>query len=294
MAVVQVTTAEVPTRVLILGMARADGTISMSELAPVAEACGQTPEQLRSCLRRLVTERLLTREGAGRSAVYHPTQTGTALMGSVLQRHRLAYLQDVQGRGWDHRWRLVAFNVPEAQRVQRDQLRDRLLSWGGAPVGNGLYVSVHPWENDVREEAATLGLSIHVTLAASDELEVGGVRDARDLARSLWPVDDLALRYQEFVDDHARVVPLLEELRARRERIADADFLPGALAMVTAFNEVFFDDPLLPPELLPRPWPGRAARDLLVRSRRLALRLRAAHERPVLFRAFDDLIASIP
>ena len=61
--------------------------------------------------------------------------------------------------------------------------------------------------------------------------------------------------------------------------------------MVIAFQEVFLRDPLLPPELLPRPWPGRAARDLLLNSRRLALRLREAHERPALFAAFDEFIA---
>jgi phenylacetic acid degradation operon negative regulatory protein len=60
------------------------------------------------------------------------------------------------------------------------------------------------------------------------------------------------------------------------------------------FSEIFADDPLLPPELLPRPWPGRAARELLVRSRRLALLLREQHNRPALFRSFDDLIESIP
>ena len=60
--------------------------------------------------------------------------------------------------------------------------------------------------------------------------------------------------------------------------------------MVVAFQQIFLSDPLLPPELLPRPWPGRAARDLLVTSRRQALRLRAEHERPALFAAFDSLI----
>jgi phenylacetic acid degradation operon negative regulatory protein len=60
------------------------------------------------------------------------------------------------------------------------------------------------------------------------------------------------------------------------------------------FQECFDDDPLLPPELLPRPWPGRQARELVVRSRRLALQIREAHDRPALFRSFDDLLESIP
>jgi phenylacetic acid degradation operon negative regulatory protein len=294
MAVVLPTTVEVPTRLLIFGMARQDGSVSAADLGPVAEACGQSPEQVRSCLRRLVSENLFVREGVGSQAVYLPTDAGAALIGSTMERHQRAYLQDQQGRGWDQRWRLVSFNVPETRRAARDQLRDRLLSFGGAAIGQGLYVSVHPWEDQVRTDVERLGIGPHVTLASCDQLDVGGTSDARELARQLWPIDDLAERYARFVADHADIVPLLEDLRARQERIADAAFLPGALRMMTAFMDVFADDPVLPPELLPRPWPGRAARDLLVRSRRLALRLRSAHDRPALFRAFDELISSMP
>lgn len=293
-AVVLPTTVDVPTRLLIFGMARKDGSVAAADLTPVAEACGQSAEQVRSCLRRMVTEKLLVREGTGAQTVYRPTAAGAALMGSALERHQRAYLQDAQGRGWDRRWRLVSFNVPETRRAARDQLRDRLLAFGGAAIGQGLYVSVHPWETEVRKAVDRLDIAAHVTLASCDQLDVGGTSDARQLARQLWPVDDLARRYQHFVTTHAGIVPMLEELRVRNERIPDAAFLPGALRMMTSFTDVFLDDPVLPPELLPRPWPGRAARDLLVRSRRLALRLRSAQDRPALFRAFDELIASMP
>ncbi len=294
MAVVLPTPVEVPTRVLVFGMARQDGSIDASELYPVAEACGQSAEQLRSCLRRLVSEKLLTRSGTGRTAIFRTTPAGERLVGTTMERHQLAYLQDSQGRGWDRRWHLVAFAIPEARRGARDQLRDRLLAFGGAAVGNGLYVSAHPWEKDVRGEAERLDVLESLTLASTDDLDVAGVHDPRSVALRLWPVDELSARYKAFVEQFRGVVPLLQNLRSRHERIADADFLPGALQMVTAFNECFGADPLLPPELLPRPWPGRAARELLVTSRRLALRIREVHERPALFRAFDDLIEQIP
>jgi phenylacetic acid degradation operon negative regulatory protein len=61
-----------------------------------------------------------------------------------------------------------------------------------------------------------------------------------------------------------------------------------------AFQACFDADPLLPPELLPRPWPGREARDLVLKSRRLALQIRAEHDRPALFRAFDELMEALP
>lgn len=294
MTVVRVTAVEVPTRVLVFGMAHADGSIAADELYDVADACGQSDEQVRSCLRRLVTEGLLTRDGAGRSAVFRTTERGDELRLGSLQRHELAYRQDRAGQGWNGRWHLAAFAVPENKRSARDRLRDRLIDLGGAAVNNGLYVSAHPWDDEVRSAAVQLDIGEHLTLADTDHLDVGGVAAPRELARLLWPVDELAGSYTRFVTEHQQVVPILERLRERHDRISDRDFLPGALAMVIAFQHVFLRDPLLPPELLPRPWPGRAARDLLVTSRRLALRLRSEHERPALFAAFDELVSYGP
>jgi phenylacetic acid degradation operon negative regulatory protein len=293
MAVVGTTTVPIPTRVLVLGMAHEDGTIRAEELYPVAEACGQTPEQVRSCLRRLVSDGLFTRTGSGRHAVYSATEQGAAEMGGHRQRTRLAYAQDAAGRGWDRRWRLAAFAVPEARRSARDGLRDRLLALGGAAIQGGLYVSPHPWEEDVRAEAKRLGLDQHLTLASTDELEVGGVRDPRQLAAALWPLDEVAGRYERFIADHQKVIEDLEGLRSRRERLPDATFLPLALAAGAAYDDCSSRDPYLPPELLPRPWPGRRARELVVRSWRLALTLRSEAGRPALFGAWDTVLRDV-
>jgi len=287
-------TTVLTTRVLVLGMAHEDGTVLAEEVLPVAEACGQTAEQVRSCLRRLVAEGLFRREGAGRTARYLATEAGLKALGSNMERHRLAYVQDHAGRGWDRKWRLVSFAVPEKRRSARDAFRDRLLALGGAAIANGLYVSPHRWDKDVAGEAERLGVADAVTQASTDDLAIGGVTDPRELVKRLWPIDEIASRYDQFVAAYQGVPDALEKMRQRRERLADAVFLPGALSVTVEFSEIFADDPLLPPELLPRPWPGRAARDLLMRSRRLALLLREQHNRPALFRSFDDVIESIP
>jgi phenylacetic acid degradation operon negative regulatory protein len=293
-SVVVRTTVEIPTRVLVLGMAHEDGTIVADEVFPVAEACGQTVEQVRSCLRRIVKEGLFLREGTGRAASYRATEAGLQVLGSNTERHRLAFVQDHAGRGWDRKWHLVSFAISESKRTARDAFRDRLISLGGVALANGLYVSPHRWEHDVAAEADRLGVMDGVTQASTDDLSVAGMTDPRALARKLWPVAELEARYTAFVAKYKDVPDALERMRTRRERLADAVFLPGALSVTVEFSQIFVDDPLLPPELLPRPWPGRGARDLLMRSRRLALLLREQHNRPALFRAFDDLIESIP
>ena len=287
------TTGAVPTRVLVLGMAHADGSLDAAEVFAVAEACELSADQVRSCLRRLVAEGLFERIGSGRAATYKATADGERAMAGYLERTRLAYAQDQAGRGWDHHWHLVAFAIPESQRAARDALRDRLLGLGGARIHDGLYVSPHRWGSDVVAEAERLGVAAMVTVAATDDLDVGGERDPRELARRLWPLDDLAERYHAFADGYARMPDLLEGMLERRERVAEEAFHAGALRTTVAFQAVFNDDPLLPPELLPRPWPGRMARDLLLRSRRLGMRLRHRADRPALFRTYDELIESI-
>jgi phenylacetic acid degradation operon negative regulatory protein len=285
---------EIPTRVLVLGMAHHDGTIVASELHPVADACGLTGDQIRSCLRRLVSEGLFAREGDGRDAVYRASAAGMRALGSSMERHRLAYAQDAAGRGWDRTWHLVAFAIPEAKRAARDGFRDHLLELGGAAIQNGLYVSPHRWEKDVVAEAERLGVTDNVTMAASEDLEVGGERDPKLVAARLWPIEKVAARYQRFVDVYEGVPEQLDRMRRNKERLAEADFLPGSLIIGIKFQECFSADPLLPPELLPRPWPGRKARELLARSRRLGILVREEHNKPALFAPFDDIVETIP
>src|SRR3954469_793060 len=176
-------------------MAHEDGGIVGAELQQVAEACGQSPEQIRSCLRRLVAEGLFERKGRGTAARFEATAAGMAALGSTVARTRLAFAHDAAGRGWDRTWRLVAFAIPEARRAARDALRDRLLALGGAAVQGGFYVSPHPWHKDVRAEAERLGVGELVTVATTDDLDLGGERDPRELALRLWPVTRLAQRY---------------------------------------------------------------------------------------------------
>ena len=75
----------------------------------------------------------------------------------------------------------------------------------------------------------SLGVRGSVTLAATDELEVGGLTGPAGPAARLWPLDDLAARYQAFVDEHEKVPGYLEALRARREHLTDDAFMAGAL-----------------------------------------------------------------
>lgn len=284
----------IPTRLLCLGMAHRDGSIHGPELYAVTEPCGLSVDQVRSCMRRLVGEGLFERRGERREVVFEATDAGHALLASTVARHLLAYAQDAAGRGWDRRWRLVAFAIPEAHRTARDHFRDQLLSLGAAPIHNGMYVSPHRWESEVTESATRLGIADHVVAATTDDLDVGGETDPRALAGSLWPIDEVAARYEDFIASYRHVPAWLEKMRQRNEKLSEAEYLPGVLTVAIRFSQCFDLDPLLPPELLPRPWPGREARDILAKCRRLGVLTRQDKSGPALFRVYDDMIANLP
>ena len=283
---------DLPTRMLVFGVAHHDGTIAAGDAFAVAEACGRSAEQVRSCLRRLVSEGLFVREGVGQRATYSPTDAGLSELSAVGDRALRAREQDRERDDWDGRWRLVGFAVPEARRAARDALREGLGALGGAPVHNGLYVSARPWEADVVAVATDLGVVEHLTQATTDRLVVGGESDPSVLAARLWKLDALAARYQIFVERWSCVSDSLARMRREHTPLPDTAFLPGALAMALAYQACFEADPLLPAQLLPRPWPGRAARDLLVRTRRQALEVRSESGRPALFATYHDLVES--
>jgi phenylacetic acid degradation operon negative regulatory protein len=284
----------VPTRLMVMGLAHGDGTVHAEELYRVAGACGIAVETVRSCMRRLIGEGLFERRGEGREAVFPATPAGRAQLEVTQQRHLLAYAQDAAGRGWDRRWRLAAFAIPESRRADRDRFRDHLLSLGGAALQPGLYVSPHRWEHEVLEGAARLDLAPHVSVASTDDLVVGGESNPRVLAAELWDLASVAARYRSFIERYRSVPAALAAMRQRGERLSEHDFLPGALQIAIHFNECFESDPLLPPELLGKPWPGRQARELLAQCRRLGVLARDDKRGPALFDVFDDAIAHLP
>jgi phenylacetic acid degradation operon negative regulatory protein len=283
-----------PTRLMVLGLTHRDGSLRASEIYRVAEAVGLSDDQIRGCLRRLVAEELFTREGEGRDAQYLATTTGLSVLESTKQRHLLAYAQDAAGRGWDRRWRLAGFAIPERARSARDQFRDRLLALGAAPIHNGLYVSPHRWEVEVEAEADRLNIGEFVSQWSTDDLVVGGVSDPRELAAQLWPLEEVADRYRAFIETYREIPRTLQAMRSRDQRISEADFLPGALHIAIRFNQCFEFDPLLPPELLRRPWPGREAREILAACRKIGVLAREDKAGPALFRVFDEVIATLP
>jgi hypothetical protein len=81
-----------------------------------------------------------------------------------LQRLRLLDLQIVPQPEWDGYWRMIAFEIPEAQRSQREALRRHLQRLGFYPLQSSLYVIPWPCFDELVEIVRMLHLESFVTL----------------------------------------------------------------------------------------------------------------------------------
>ncbi|MFD9029718.1 PaaX family transcriptional regulator C-terminal domain-containing protein [Streptomyces sp. NPDC059567] len=249
---------EVSTRLLVHALVRADATVDAEELYTVAGLLGMTDQQVRLCVKRLVAEGRFTHEGRGRKAAIRAVADVTGSLAPDAAHVRHAYRQDRGLAPWDGTWHLFAFAIPESSRAARDTLRDTLLHLGAAPVQNGLYVSANPIDKLVETHARHLGVHGSVTFLTSTDLRVGDMGDGPALAAALWPLGEIAARHERLA---AFAASCLDRLDGAVES-SDAERLTMAVELAAEFAGAMHPDPLLPPELLPRPWPGSRAREL--------------------------------
>ncbi|WP_284574673.1 PaaX family transcriptional regulator C-terminal domain-containing protein [Streptomyces sp. 2P-4] len=280
---------EIGTRTLVFGLVREDGTVDAGELYAVAEALGMTDQQVRLCVKRLVADGRFTQEGRGRKARLHATADPTGSIAPDVEYVRHAYRQDQGLAPWDGTWHLFAFAIPETARQARDTLRDALLHLGAAPLQGGLYVSANAIGDLVEAHARHLGVLPSLTRLTSRDLRVGEETEPTRLAALLWPIRPIAERHEALAALAAARLARLSEPAAA----TGTERLTYAIELAAAFTTAMDPDPLLPPELLPQPWPGTRARALAARCwDALAAEEDEADGRLRLFRLYDRAVTA--
>ncbi|MER5424166.1 PaaX family transcriptional regulator C-terminal domain-containing protein [Streptosporangium roseum] len=250
---------QVPTRMLVEALVRADLTVDTGELYATGNLLGMTDQQVRLCIKRLVAEGRFTHEGRGRKAILRATGATEQTLGLDVEFVAHAFRQDAGLAPWDGTWHLIAFAVPETARAARDALRAALTRLGGAPIQGGLYVSANPWEPYVEDHARHLDVLDHLTIATTRDLRQGDQDAPAALARTLWPQAEIAERYHRLT---AIAESRLDRLRDHAG-LSEAGQLTIAVELAAEFTRAMEPDPLLPPQLLPQPWPGSQARALV-------------------------------
>lgn len=222
----------------ILGEVRSAGGIVSSSYKSVY---GFTPEKykkanLYSTVHRMLSADLIDRVIVDGEPKFRLTSIGTKRM---VREFPLYYLQN---KAWDKKWRIVLFDIPEKERWKRDNLRAKLKELGFGMIQMSVWMSPHPFEDDVRAFLKAKGLENYAYVFISASNYLGDVEILIDKA---WNLEELNESYEKLVFDY-------QKGEGGRESM-----------FVDNFFKLFTSDPYLPRELLPDPWYGDEAREIV-------------------------------
>ncbi|MFC7307145.1 PaaX family transcriptional regulator C-terminal domain-containing protein [Streptomyces monticola] len=101
----------------------------------------------------------------------------------------------------------------------------------------------------------------------------------------MWPLQEIEDRYHRL----SRITrPRLDRLTGPA-RLSPSALLTIAVELAAELSRAMEPDPLLPPQLLPEPWAGTLARELIARSWAALHEHDHGEARPVLFRLYADI-----
>jgi phenylacetic acid degradation operon negative regulatory protein len=239
-------------------------------LVRILEEFAITPANARAALSRLTQRDLLERTKDGRHTSYRLTDHAWR----VLVRGARRIFADEEGPAWDGTWTLVAFSVPSEDNEVRRLLRARLRWLTFWPLYDGSWVAPHDHRLAVEEQLAELGIEDALVVCTTD---VDLLPAARARLQATWDLPTLAADYQHFLSRYQAL-----DTRVQRHALPSDEALVQRTTMVDEWRRMVRDDPDLPSELLPEPFPRRPARARFLRTYR-------ALEQPARQR-FEELI----
>lgn len=154
-------------------------------------------------------------------------------------------------RAWDHRWRLVLFDVPLGQDVARNRLRRYLRERGFGYLQNSVWITPHPLTGE-RQALAREKVNVEALLFL-EARPAAGETDA-EIVAGAWDFDAINERYTRYL----RILAALPAGGPDREAAARS-FRRWAGQEREAWWEAVALDPLLPEMLLPPGYLGKQA-----------------------------------
>jgi phenylacetic acid degradation operon negative regulatory protein len=212
------------------------GSVALGTLLEFFKSLDIDSSVVRTAMSRLTADGWFEREKVGRNSFYR-----------LVQRERLTFdiatkhIYGAPASDWTGRFELLLI----ANGGDRDAAREALKNAGfGSPLP-GVWVA--PSGVPVPEEAAR---AIRLEVSAEDD-------SGRRLLSESWPLDRTADAYLKFMKT-------FEPLRAWliKHDTAPDDAFTARILLIHHYRRVVLRDPLLPTALLPKDWPGRAARNL--------------------------------
>jgi phenylacetic acid degradation operon negative regulatory protein len=233
---------QISPRTIIEALLPFDGAANLGIIYDTANRLQVGDQPVRLALRRLISTGDITQHGRGRNGTIELTEAGRARLERERIGLRLAFAQDADQAPWDGYWHLLALSAPESERAVRDTFRREMHALGAVSISTGLYLTPHAIDAALAPE-----LDPYLVTASVTALTVRGTDRNEDIAETLWPARDTVIAYEA-----------LEA--ALSVDISDQEPVARQLILAESLDAALRDDPLIPVELRPTPWPPTAVR----------------------------------
>lgn len=224
------------------------GELALASLIRVVEQFGISETLVRTAVSRLMQDGWLEGTRIGRRSFYRLTTSGAERFADATRR-----IYHGPPNPWAGELTLVL--VPDAG-AAREAIRRELHWIGFGSLGAGVLFHPAPDMEALRHALTASGFADQA-LVTTGRAESNGAL-LRRLAADAWPLDDLGRRYRGFAATFAAVGQRL----AAGDALAPEPALSLRLLLVHEFRKAVLRDPLLPPDFLPKAWPGTAAHAL--------------------------------
>ena len=226
----------------------------MASLIKLVRPLGFSANAIRLGLSRMSKHGVFRIRKMGRGSYYSLSTKGTRWM----EQGRVRAF-DFEHKSWDGKWRLVVYNVPEKLRVLRDKLRFKLHSLGFASLSTSLWISPYDFSSELEKFVRGKGMSRYIE---TFEAEYKGKRKIKELVAVVWELDELAKRYQAFINKNSVLYARHKRAVRAGRSIELADCFGQRFCLSAEYVALRLDDPMLPLELLSKSWPGIEAQRL--------------------------------
>ena len=224
------------------------GSIWLGSLVRAMAPLGLNERLVRTSVFRLVKEGWLEFDRVGRRSYYRFTEYGSH---EYQRAARRIYAMDDQA--WNGRWQVVVpLALPDDQ---RERFR-RSLHWQGfRAISTGTYAKPGSGGRVLLDTLEEFDAVDQVLVMEADTLPQTPPALLRDLVQEVWQLDEVALRYRDFLK-HFK--PLFKLLQKGTELESEAAFIARVL-LIHDYRRILLQDTRIPQELLPARWPGDQA-----------------------------------
>ncbi len=212
------------------------GRLALSSLLEIMRAFRISDGLVRTALSRLVAEGWFERWKVGRNSYYRLSARGRRTFAEATDK-----IYGTPERRWTGTFDLVLLDAG----AEKAELRSALEARGYGVLTPDLMVAPGSAAPD---EGGFLRFSAS---------PAGGVQASQVAARA-WPLVELERGYEAFIE---RFTPAQQHLTTA-ESLGDLEALLLRILLIHDYRRIILRDPLLPAELLPPDWAGRAARHL--------------------------------